>query len=110
MNSDFAIRPVPIDTYKLVIFNRYSPTVITQFHLLFHKKDDFVLENGDTFSFIENELPQLKQHLSEMLDEIPQEIWDKENVKKVVDQLMSESISSFSSHEVPGLSTSQDLV
>ena len=100
METDFTFTPAPIVTYDLVINDRYTSKALSQFYLSFKESTVLDPEGVEVFSFIEHELPQLKEHLSEMLDELPQEKWNKENVMKVVDELMKESVCSYSIHKI----------
>lgn len=82
MQPDFTLAKAPISTYKLVIRDRYKPIVLLHVHLHFHT---------DCTSYKNDGVNQFQNHLSDMLGELPKEKWDRENVLRLVLELISET-------------------
>ncbi len=91
MQSDFILAVAPISTYKLVIIDRNTPSVLIQFFLTFHTDCEFYKSDG---------VKQFQEHLSDWLDELPKDKWNKKNIFNLVNELMTETPFSKSMSEI----------
>ncbi len=94
MDSGFTIEAAPIVTYKLVIFNKFMKgEKLAEYYLSFFTELDKDTQPLDL-------LGHVKGHLSELLDNLEEHEWTRENIEKVVTKLMCENPLSYQSHEL----------
>ena len=97
MDSGFTIEAAPIVTYKIVIFNKFMKVEkLAEYYLSFFTELDKDTQPLDL-------LGHVKEHLSELLDNLEEHDWTRGNIMKVVAELMRENPMSYQSHEISEL-------
>ena len=93
MDSGFTIEAVPVDSYTLIINHKYRKgEMLAAYYVTFYRE----LEKGvKSIDFV----GQLKEHLSELLDNLKEDEWTPENIQKVITELMCENPLSHMSFE-----------
>jgi hypothetical protein len=82
MKSDFKISLAPVTTHRLVVYDRYHPpAVLIEFNVFVHNNCEIYKQSG---------MSQFEDYLSEILDELPREKWNKEDILHVVSEFMRE--------------------